>query len=251
MIIVIHRNGDSEELADSRHDTPLARFQGHAVLGIGADPWQNQTSSWSLPRPLRLRDPHQCPLAPNPHHLRLGSSRATGGRRARPGPGDARRRSPPGPSASRPRAASGAAGRPARSAPSPRPSHTRRRGRRNRRRGRRGGRGRQPRRRRGRCGWRSRTHGALGVDPEVGVALGPEAAAGQEVAVGEPAGAVVARDDERQLHHPAVERHGAVVVAGVPQATELVDHAGRVVGHQATQVPDSQESAVTSPTCPT
>jgi len=51
--------------------------------------------------------------------------------------------------------------------------------------------------------------------------------------------AVVARVDERQLHHPAVERHGAVVVAGVPQATEGLDHAGRVVGHQATQVPDS------------
>ncbi len=59
-------------------------------------------------------------------------------------------------------------------------------------------------------------------DPKVPAALGPEAAAGQEVALG------------------GLERHGAVVVAGVPQATELLDHAGRVGGHQATQVPEHE-----------
>lgn len=43
---------------------------------------------------------------------------------------------------------------------------------------------------------------ALGVGPEVGVALGPQPPARERLPVREPAGAVIARDDERQLDHP-------------------------------------------------
>lgn len=70
------------------------------------------------------------------------------------------------------------------------------------------------------------------------IELGPEPVTRQRVAlVGiEEAGAVRSRDDERQVHHPTVDRHRAVVVMDVAKLLQLLDDAEGVVDDEATDV---------------
>ena len=74
--------------------------------------------------------------------------------------------------------------------------------------------------------------GALGVE------LHPESPVDQFLANVrlEVSRTIVARDDERQLDHAAVDRYGPIVVARVAQLLELFDNRDRVVGNHATDV---------------
>src|SRR5690606_2627493 len=70
--------------------------------------------------------------------------------------------------------------------------------------------------------------------------LGPSAALGEQVAISEPARLGVAEDDQRQIHHPAVERYGPVVVSRVLQLLQLLDDGGRVVGDEPPDIPEPE-----------